>query len=84
MHRLGTQHCVAMGSPPIPGRSVRSAPDTASMTEPLVIGDLKLFEPIAMCPLVTLRDHEKRGPSLFWLRRQVARTQPDWPTRAPR
>ena len=32
MHRLGTQHCVAMGSPPIPGRSVRSAPDTASMT----------------------------------------------------
>ena len=37
MHRLGTQHCVAMGSPPIPGRSVRSAPDTASMTEPLVI-----------------------------------------------
>ena len=38
MHRLGTQHCVAMGSPPIPGRSVRSAPDTASMTEPLVIG----------------------------------------------
>ena len=40
MHRLGTQHCVAMGSPPIPGRSVRSAPDIASMTEPLVIGDL--------------------------------------------
>jgi hypothetical protein len=37
MHRLGTQHCAAMGSPPIPGRSVRSAPDTASMTEPLVI-----------------------------------------------
>ena len=38
MHRLGTQHCVAMGSPPIPERSVRSAPDTASGTEPLVIG----------------------------------------------
>src|SRR5690349_6805306 len=37
MHRLGTQHCVAMGSPPIPGRSVRSAPNFASMTEPLVI-----------------------------------------------
>jgi hypothetical protein len=37
------------------------------------VGDLKLFGPIAMCPLVTLRDHEKRGPSLLWLRRQVAR-----------
>ena len=60
MHRLGTQHCVAMGSPPIPGRSVRSAPDTASMTEPLVIGDLKLFEPKTMCPIIAVRDREGR------------------------
>ena len=37
-----------------------------------------------MCPLVTLRDHEKRESSLLWLRRQVARPQPDSPTRAPR
>jgi hypothetical protein len=29
------------------------------------VGDLKLFEPITMCLLVALRDHEEHFPSLF-------------------
>ncbi len=66
------------------GRSGRRPKLFAPLAEVRILGDMKLFEPIAMCPLVTLRDHEKRGPSLLWLRRQVARPQPDWPTRAPR
>jgi len=40
MHRLSTPHCVAMGSLSVSWAiCVRSVPDIASMTVPLVLGD---------------------------------------------
>ena len=47
---------LAAHPPPIPGRSVRSAPDTASMTEPLVIGVIRVIED----QITTLRPYNAR------------------------
>jgi hypothetical protein len=49
---------------------VRDQMSARSTRCPRIIGDLKLFEPKAMCPFIAVRDREERqlGPGLaMWI-----------------
>jgi len=62
MHRLGTQHCVAMGSPPIPGRSERPDLIADISTDEQIFGDMRELQSIGHGLLVTFCSCH-RGPN---------------------